>query len=48
MKCSMDEVAIFNVALAEEDIEKLATVGFSKSVSSAGKLATAWGAIKGQ
>jgi hypothetical protein len=48
MKCSLDEVAVFNVALAGEDIERIATEGLSRmsAVSSAGKLATAWGAIK--
>jgi len=48
MKCSLDEVAVFNVALADEDIEKIATEGLSEiiAVSPADRLAIAWGAIK--
>ena len=48
LKCSLDEVAVFNVALADEDIENIATEGLSEivGVSPADRLAIAWGAIK--
>lgn len=41
----IDEVAVFNVALTENDINQIMTKGFS-AVSPSGKLATAWGKIK--
>lgn len=46
----LDEVIIFNVALAEEDIQSLMTNGLKKelSVEYSGKLATTWGRIKAQ
>jgi hypothetical protein len=46
----LDEVAVFNVALTEDDINAIMTRGLEKAfaVSAAGKLATAWGAIKVQ
>jgi hypothetical protein len=45
---AIDEVAIFNVVLAENDVKDIMTKGFKNvlSVSSAGKLATVWGTIK--
>ena len=48
MKCSLDEVAVFNVALADEDIEEIATEGLSRiaAVSPVGRLTIAWGTIK--
>lgn len=51
MKCSLDEVAIFNVAVEEEDIRSIMTSGLEKAlgimaVSSAGKLANTWAGIK--
>jgi hypothetical protein len=44
----IDEVAIFNVALTEDDIKSLMTNGLKPiaAVSAAGKLATTWGRIK--
>jgi hypothetical protein len=44
----LDEVAIFNVALDEADINTVMTKGFKTvlTVSSKGKLTTAWGDIK--
>ena len=44
----IDEVAIFNVALTEDDIKSIMTRGLSSisAVSPSGKLATNWGAIK--
>ena len=47
---SIDEVAIFNVALSQDDIELLMTKGFEKAsaVSPSGKLATTWAKIKGE
>ena len=49
----VDEVAIFNVALEEEDIQDIMDNGLEKAlgmvaVNSAGKLAAAWGSIKAQ
>jgi hypothetical protein len=46
----VDEVAIFNVVLTESDIKKIMTEGLKTgaAVSSAGKLAAAWGRIKVQ
>ncbi len=48
MMCTVDEVAVFNVALPDEDIEKIATDGLSKfsAVSSNGKLTTTWGSLR--
>jgi len=45
---AIDEVAIFNVALIDSDIELIMKKGLKPlaAVSPAGKLATAWGAIK--
>jgi hypothetical protein len=47
----IDEVAIFSVALSEDDINSIATKGLSKAIGitavfSASKIATAWAAIK--
>lgn len=47
----IDEVAIFNVALAEDDIEDIMAKGLLKAlglaaVSPAGKVATGWGKLK--
>jgi len=44
----LDEVAIFHVALEDDDIKTIMDDGFAKmrAVSSAGKLATSWGKIK--
>ena len=46
----MDEVAIFNVVLDEDTIKDISDKGWDKflAVSSKGKLATAWGALKTQ
>jgi len=49
----LDEVAIFNVALSEEDIKNIATSGLEKAlgmtpVSLSDKLATTWASIKAQ
>lgn len=49
----IDEVAIFNVALSEDDINSIATKGLSRAtgitaVSISGKIAAAWAAIKAQ
>ena len=49
----MDEVAIFNVALTEDDMNSIMTNGLEKAtgitaVSPTGKLATTWDAIKAQ
>ena len=41
----MDELAIFNVALTEDNIKSFMK-GYSTAVSPSGKLATAWGKIK--
>jgi hypothetical protein len=50
MKCRLDEVAIFNVALAEDDIKKIMTEGLATmfDVSPVERLATTWGVIKDQ
>ena len=46
-KGTIDDVAIFNVALTEADIQSImGGLGSITAVSAAGKLATAWGAIK--
>ena len=47
---SVDEVAIFNVVLTEDDIKKIMTDGLSSgfAVSPAGKLSNTWGWIKDQ
>ena len=47
-KGSMDEAAIFNVALSQEDIQAIMNNGLGKtaSVSPAGKLAATWAQIK--
>ena len=47
----IDEVAVFNVALEENDIERIMTVGLEEAlggsaVSPSGKLTTSWGQIK--
>ncbi|HIE29345.1 TPA: LamG domain-containing protein [Candidatus Poribacteria bacterium] len=44
----LDEVAIFHVALEDDDIKTIMDDGFTKmlAVSAAGKLATSWGQIK--
>lgn len=48
----IDEVAVFNMALSEEDIKDIMTFGLERAlvgktaVSAAGKLATTWGGIK--
>jgi hypothetical protein len=47
----IDEVAVFNVALSDNDIESIMTRGLEKAtgltaVSPSGKLATSWGDIK--
>ena len=46
----MDEVAIFNVTLTEDDIKSIMTKGLKSiaAVSPTGKLATIWGTIKTQ
>ena len=45
----MDEVAVFNAALTEEEIrEFMEGMGAAESVESVGKLAAAWGSIKAQ
>lgn len=49
---TIDEVAIFNVALADEDIKSIMSDGLAKSVNMlavepTGKLAGTWGEIKG-
>jgi hypothetical protein len=45
----IDEVAFFNIPLAEKDIKKLMSrLAGLMSVESAGKLAATWGSIKGQ
>ena len=49
----MDEVAVFSVALAEEDIKDIVNRGLVAAtgvlaVSSAGKLTSIWGGIKGK
>ena len=46
----MDEVAFFNVMLTAADIKGVMNKGLKTSlaVSSAGKLATSWGGLKGQ
>lgn len=46
----IDEVGLFNVALTEDDIKNIVNNGLEDlaTVSSAGKLATAWGSIKVQ
>jgi hypothetical protein len=48
MKCVLDEVAIFNVALGGEDIQKVMTEGLATmlSISPSAKLGTAWGFVK--
>ena len=50
-KGAIDEVVIYSVALAEADIKRIMTEGFQATptaVSSSGKLASIWGAIKNQ
>ena len=42
---TIDEVAIFNVALSEADIQTVMDVGFT-AVQAKGKLATTWGNLK--
>ena len=42
---AIDEVAIFKVALTEDDVKEIMTKGL-KAVSPAGKLVTVWGTIK--
>jgi hypothetical protein len=47
----LDEIAIFNVALTEDDIKDIMTDGLKKvvgisAVSTSGKLATTWGEIR--
>ena len=44
----LDEVAIFNVALTENDIKSIMTGGLSTAtaVSPSGKIASTWGNIK--
>ncbi len=47
----IDEVAIFNVALAEGDIKTIMSQGLSRAlgitvVSPSGKIAQTWGSIK--
>jgi hypothetical protein len=46
----LDEIAFFNVALEEEDIQAIINKGLRKAlaVSSAGKIAITWGGIKGK
>lgn len=50
----VDEVAVFSVALTDDDINSIATVGLEKAilgktaVSPAGKLSITWAAIKAQ
>ena len=49
-KASIDEVAVFNVALSQADIESVMNNGLmgsgAVSVEPAGKLATTWGNIR--
>jgi len=50
-KGMMDDVAIFNTALDDDDIERLMNVGLARSldvlsVSPSGKVATAWATVK--
>ena len=49
----VDEVAIFNVALSEDEISEIMTeglgaLGFSTAVDPSGKLATTWATVKAQ
>ena len=49
----IDEVAVFNVALTEDDINDIMSNGLAEAlgiaaVSPTGKLTTTWGSIKGQ
>ncbi len=47
----IDEVAMFNVALAEQDIQDIANLGLKQAVTAvdlSGKLSTTWAAIKAQ
>ena len=48
MKCLLDDVAIFNVALTDDDVRKIMTDGLAvmAAVSPAGRLATVWGDVK--
>lgn len=46
LHCLMDEVGVFNITLSEEQIEDLISNGIDLSVSSEGKLASAWGEVK--
>ena len=50
VKGLMDEVGLFNVALTEEEINRLMNDGLSEvlSVSPSGKTAVTWGRIKGR
>jgi hypothetical protein len=50
---TIDEIAIFNVALEEEDIQSIATKGLGMAtgiaaVDASGKLATTWAGVKSQ
>ena len=52
LKGVLDEVAIFNKALTESEIQEIMTDGLEKAtgilaVAPAGKLASTWGSIKG-
>jgi hypothetical protein len=44
----MDEVAMFNVSLTENDLAELRDKGITAAVSPAGKLASTWGDLKQQ
>ena len=46
----LDEIAIFNIALTEDDIKTIMTEGLERTlaVSPAGKLSTTWASIKAQ
>jgi len=46
LNCLMDEVAIFDTALTDADIEDLIKTGITLAVLHKGKLATKWGEIK--
>jgi len=49
MECTIDEVAIFNVALTEAEIkDTMKGLALILAVASTGKLATVWGDIKAQ
>ena len=42
----MDEVAVYNRALGQDEIKRAMTSGHTLAVEYEGKLATAWGGVK--